>query len=64
MEFQRDTIICGILPTPDPASKLVPNASQPVLMCPGEKARYICAAGGINVLKTNPTKSTFEVKIL
>ena len=61
-DYQRDTIICGMLPTPDPASKLVPNASQPVLMCPGEKARYICAAGGINVLKTNPTKSTFEVK--
>ena len=27
------------------------DANQPVLMCPGESAKYVCDAGGINALK-------------
>ena len=25
--------------------------NQPIIMCPGESARYLCDAGGINALK-------------
>ena len=29
------------------------DANQPVLMCPGESAKYVCDAGGINALKVS-----------
>ena len=52
-DYIKGGIHCGEKPTPDSASKLVlaPVDEQPFLMCPGESAKYVCNAGGINVLK-------------
>ncbi len=36
-------------------------SNQPDLMCPGEKANYVCATSGLNVREDNPTKSTYII---
>ena len=50
-DYYQAGIVCGDKPTPDSASKLALDAEQPFLMCPGVAAKYVCNAGGINVLK-------------
>jgi hypothetical protein len=37
------------------------NTSQPEIMCPGQKARYVCAAPGINVREDDITNSAMEI---
>ena len=48
---RSDTFLCGDPVVPPPEAKMVLQAEseQPILMCPGEKAKYECDAGGINV---------------
>ncbi len=56
------TITCPLPPDTPPAEAMMEiSADQPDLMCPGKKAKYDCAAGGINVLLDQPTKSSYEV---
>ena len=51
--YQSGSITCGTYPTPSAEAKMKADedANQPVLMCPGESAKYVCDAGGINALK-------------
>ena len=51
--YQSGSITCGTYPTPSTEAKMKADedANQPVLMCPGESAKYVCDAGGINALK-------------
>ena len=37
-----------------------PDSDQPILMCPGQKAQYVCNAGGIDIRQDNHDLSTFE----
>ena len=61
--YFADTITCGDKPPPSAESKLklADDADQPVLMCPGEKAKYVCNTDGINVRFDEPTTDEYEV---
>ena len=56
-EYKSGTITCGTQSAPYPnaptsAKMQIDSAdNQPVIMCPGESARYLCNAGGINAIK-------------
>ena len=41
--------------------KISDDADQPVIMCPGKKAKYECDTDGINVRFDMPTSSEYEV---
>lgn len=48
--FYSGTLTCPLPPDePPPEALMAISAEQPDLMCPGKKARYDCAAGGIDV---------------
>ena len=51
--FHSGAITCGTFPTPPTEAKMKEDEAefQPVVMCPDEAVRYVCDAGGINVLK-------------
>ena len=51
--FHSGAITCGTFPTPPPEAKMKEDEAefQPIVMCPDEAVRYVCDAGGINVLK-------------
>ena len=61
--YNSGTITCGDKPPPSSESKmkLADDADQPVLMCPGEKAKYVCNTDGINVRFDKPTTDEYEV---
>ena len=40
------------------------DANQPVLMCPGESAKYVCDAGGINALKVRKEDTTLLTNVI
>lgn len=47
--YLPESLVCGAPNAPPTDSKMLLNSSQPDLMCPGSKARYVCNAGGVNV---------------
>ena len=60
---RSDTFLCPepITPPPEAKMKLQSDSEQPILMCPGQKAKYECDAGGINVRQDKPTIDTFDI---
>lgn len=63
-EFVSGTFTCPI-PVPSVPSDVsfqpVPDEDQPILMCPGSKAKYECNVGILNIREDNHAKSTFEI---
>lgn len=47
--YLAGTFTCGPPNEPPTETNLALNSSQPVVMCLGQQARYICEAGGINI---------------
>jgi hypothetical protein len=49
-DYTAGTFTCSsTLPTVPSGILMAENTSQPEIMCPGQKARYICASPGINI---------------
>ena len=58
---RSDTFLCPEPVIPPVEAKMKLQTEQPILMCPGEKAKYECDAGGINVRQDKPTIDTYEI---
>ncbi len=61
-DYVAGTITCPLPPPNPPGSAVMAlDSTQPSLMCPGKKAKYVCNAGGINVrLVIRPLIYSFE----
>ena len=61
---RSDTFLCGEPVVPPQEANMLLHADQPILMCPGKKAKYECNAGGINVRYVRIFKLDISIQIL
>ena len=62
-DHESGSLTCPLpIPSVPSSISMAESPDQPILMCPGSNAQYICNAGGIDVREDDNTKSSYDIQ--